>query len=78
MTNPMQLIQMMRGGNPQQFIQRMMGNSQIMSNPIAKNAMQMAQKGDTKGIEQMARNLCKEKGLNADNVMKQLKNNFGM
>lgn len=78
MTNPMQLIQMMRGGNPQQLLQRMMGNSQIMSNPIAKNAMQMAQKGDTKGIEQMARNLCKEKGLNADDVMKQLKNNFGM
>ena len=78
MTNPMQLIQMMRGGNPQQLLQRMMENSQIMSNPIAKNAMQMAQKGDTKGIEQMARNLCKEKGLNADDVMKQLKNNFGM
>lgn len=78
MTNPMQLIQMMRGGNPQQLIQRMMGNSQIMSNPMAKNAMQMAQKGDTKGIEQMARNLCKEKGLNADDMMKQLKNNFGM
>lgn len=78
MTNPMQLIQMMRGGNPQQLLQRMMGNSQIMSNPIAKNAMQMAQKGDAKGIEQMARNLCKEKGLNADDMMKQLKNNFGM
>lgn len=78
MTNPMQLIQMMRGSNPQQLIQRMMGNSQIMSNPMAKNAMQMAQKGDTKGIEQMARNLCKEKGLNADDMMKQLKNNFGM
>ena len=78
MMNPMQLIQMMRGGNPQQFLQHMMGNSQIMSNPMAKNAMQMAQRGDTKGIEQMARNLCKEKGLNADDVMKQLKNNFGM
>lgn len=78
MTNLMQLIQMMRGGNPQQLLQRMMGNSQIMSNPMAKNAMQMAQKGDTKGIEQMARNLCKEKGLNADDMMKQLKNNFGM
>ena len=77
MTNPMQLIQMMRGGNPQQLLQRMMGNSQIMSNPMAKNAMQMAQKGDTKGIEQMARNLCKEKGLNADDVFNQIKSRFG-
>ena len=78
MMNPMQLIQMMRGGNPQQFLQHMMGNNQIMSNPIIKNALGMVQSGDAKGIEKLARNLCKEKGLNADDVMKQLKNNFGM
>ena len=78
MTNPMQLIQMMRSGNPQQLLQRMMGNSQIMSNPIMKNALGMVQSGNMKGVEELARNLCKEKGLNADDVMKQLKNNFGM
>ena len=78
MMNPMQLIQMMRGGNPQQFLQHMMGNSQIMSNPIMKNALGMVQSGNMKGVEELARNLCKEKGLNADDVMKQLKNNFGM
>ena len=59
--NPMQMLQGMR--NPQQFLQQMMGNNSVMSNPMARNAMQMAQKGDSKGIEQMARNLCKEKGI---------------
>lgn len=73
MINPMQLMQMMRGGNPQQMVQQLMGNSQIMQNPMAKNAIQMAQKNDVKGIEQMARNICKEKGLNPDDVLNQLR-----
>ena len=73
--NPMQMLQGMR--NPQQFLQQMMGNSIVMKNPIARNAMQMAQKGDSNGIEQMARNLCKEKGLNADDVFNQIKRRFG-
>ena len=55
-----------------------MGNSQVMSNPMMKNTIQMAQNGDTKGIEKMARNLCKEKGINPDEIFNQLKNNFGM
>lgn len=76
--NPFNIMQMMKSGNPQQIIQQMINNSQIMSNPMAQNAMQMAQKGDSKGIEQMARNLCKEKGLNPDDVMNQIKGNFGM
>ena len=75
--NPINIIQMMRDG-PQQFLQQIMGNSQIMSNPMMKNVVGMAQNGDTKGIEQMARNLCKEKGLNADEVMNQLKGKFNM
>lgn len=43
--NPMQMLQGMR--NPQQFLQQMMGNNSVMSNPMARNAMQMAQKGDS-------------------------------
>ena len=64
--------------NPQAFIQQMMNNSQITQNPIIKNTVQMAQSGDAKGIEQLARNLCKEKGIDADNMFNQMKNNFGM
>ena len=62
--NPMQMLQGMR--NPQQFLQQMMGDRQMMSNPIINNALGMAQNGDSNGIEQMARNLCKEKGIDAD------------
>ena len=72
--NPMQMLQGMR--NPQQFLQQMMGNNSVMKNPIARNAMQMAQRGDSKGIEQMARNLCKEKGIDFDKSFSDFKNQF--
>ena len=74
--NPMQMLQGMR--NPQQFLQQMMGNRQMMSNPIIKNALGMAQNGDSKGIEQMARNLCKEKGIDADKAFESIKSQLGM
>lgn len=76
--NPMNIIQLMRRGNPQQFLQQVMDDSQMMQNPMIKNTVQMAQNGDAKGIEQLARNLCKEKGINADDMFNQMKNNFGM
>ena len=72
--NPMQMLQGMR--NPQQFLQQMMGNSIVMKNPMARNAMQMAQNGDSKGIEQMARNLCKEKGSDFDKSFSDFNNQF--
>ena len=75
--NPINIFQMMKAG-PQQFIQQMIGNNQIMSNPIIKNALGMVQSGNSKEIEQMARNLCKEKGINPDDVMKQIRGSFGI
>lgn len=73
--NPINLFQMMRGG-PQQFMRQIANNNQLMSNPMMKNTIQMAQQGNMQGIEQMARNLCKEKGLNADDVFNQIKSRF--
>ena len=74
--NLMNLMQMFQ--NPQQFMKNIMGNNQIMSNTMAQNAVKMMQKGDAQGIEQMARNLCKEKNLNADEVMQQIKSRFNL
>ena len=58
------------------IMQQIMSNNRIMGNPIIKNAMSMVQSGNSKGIEQMARNLCKEKGINPDDVMKQIRGSF--
>ncbi|WP_444240912.1 hypothetical protein [Eshraghiella crossota] len=74
--NPMQMLQGMR--NPQQFLQQMMGDRQMMSNPIIKNALGMVQSGNAEGIEKLARNLCKEKGIQVDDFVSQIKQNIGL
>lgn len=76
--NPMQLIQMIKsGGNPQQMIMNMMRKN-AGSNPVMNNALQMMEKGDTAGIENMVKNICKERGLDPNEVMKTTQNMFGV
>ena len=62
--------------NPQAFIQQIMSNSQVMRNPITKNIIDMAQKGDVEGIEQMGRNIAKEKGIDFDKAFSDFKKQF--
>lgn len=76
MNNIFQMMQATR--NPQQFLQQVMQNSQLMQNPLAKNAIEMYQRGDRDGINKLAENLCKEKGLNIQDIEKQIKSQFGM
>lgn len=73
--NPMQLMNMFKGGNPQQMIMSMLRQN-ANSNPILQNALQMAEKGDTQGIETLARNLCKERNINPEEMIQQLKSQF--
>lgn len=78
MMNPMQIMQMMKGGgNPQQMIMNVM-RQQAGSNPVMNNALQMMEKGDNAGLEKLARNLCKERNINPDEAFNQIKGQFGM
>ena len=77
MINPMMLIQMLRAGSPQQAVMNAMRN-QAGQNPLLNNALDMAEKQDKKGLEELARNLCKSNGLNADDIARQVKNQFGV
>lgn len=76
MNNPLNFVQMMR--NPQAFLQQAMNNSQFMQNPISRNALEMYQKGDKQGLNELADNLCKEKGINRQDFEKQIKSQIGM
>lgn len=63
--NPMQFMQLIQSKpNPQQFVMEMLG--QQTSNPFFANLYQMAKSNDTQGLEQIARNLVKERGLDFD------------
>ena len=74
--NPFQMLGAMK--NPQAFIQQMMNNSQILQNPMARNAMEMYKRGDTQGLQTMAENLAKERGTTVDDIKSQIMAQFGM
>ena len=76
MFNPFQAIKAI--SNPQAFMEKIMADSQIMQNPMARNAMDMYKSGDTKGLKSMAENLCKERGTTPQQVQEMIKKQFGM
>ena len=77
MINPMQIMQMIRGGSPQQAIMSMM-RQQAGDNPVLNNAINMAEKGDIDGLKNLAHNLGKENGIDVDEKFNEIKNQFGM
>lgn len=74
--NPIEIIKgfMSKGVNPQQIITNMINKD---SNPMMQNLMKMAQNGNTQEVENFARNICKERGIDFDkefsNFMKQIR-----
>ena len=72
--NPMQMLQnfITRGLSPQKIVEQMSGNK----NPMIINLMNMMQTGDSKGVEDFARNIFKEKGRDFDKEFGEFKKNF--
>lgn len=60
------------------IVQQAMQNSNLMQNPIAKNAIEMYQRGDMQGVNQLANNLCKERGINANDITNRIKSQLGI
>lgn len=61
------------------WLKNIMGNTQkIQSNPMARNVANMYQNHDSKGLEQMYRNMCKERGIDADEQYNKLKQHLGI
>lgn len=51
---------------------QMMLNQMIQSDPRARQALQMLQGKSPRELEQMARNMAKERGVSIEDVMRQL------
>ena len=66
-----------QGGNPQQMVMSMLEQS-TQSNPIAKNIYSLARQGNYAEIEQIARNMTRERGLDFDKEFNSLKQMFGL
>ncbi len=68
--NPIEIVKsfMTKGMTPKGIVKSMVGN-----NPIFNNLIDMAEKGDEKGVETFARNILKERGLDLDTEMANMK-----
>lgn len=74
--NPMQLIQMIKGGyNPQQLIMSIL-QQQNNNNPIIQNAVNLAQNGNITALRSLAQNLAAQKGLDFDTEFAKFKKSF--
>ena len=71
--NPTNFIKnyMLRGLTPKGIVKQVAGN-----NPMINNLINMAEKGDNQGIENFARNVLKERGLNYDEEFKKFRDTF--
>ena len=72
--NPLNMIKGMMGiNNPKDIAMKMLKNN---TNPIFSNLIDMANKGDTKGVENFARNYMKSQGKDFDQEFNNFKEMF--
>ena len=69
--NPMQLMGLLKGKNPQEMAMSMIKNSNI-NDPMINQLLQLAQSGDIKSMNKIAENFFKGQGLDFNNEF----NNF--
>ena len=74
MNNPMQFMNILKGiKNPKEAVINMIKSN---NNPMIKNLVEMAEKGDNKGVEDFARNIFKEQGRDFEKEFGEFMKNF--
>ena len=73
-----QIANLVKSGNPQQWFLSMLEQNANQGNAVAANLMQLARQGNTREIEQIARNIAKEKGVDFDKEFNSFKQMFGL
>lgn len=62
------------GGNPEAMLMQIL---QQQNTPMSSNILNMAERKDTTGLEQLARNLCQQRGIDFDSEFKAFKEQLG-
>ena len=76
--NPMQVIMAMKNGqNPQQIVMNML-QERMSQTPMGQNLIALAQNNQTAQIEQIARNICNQRGIDFDKEFNSFKNFLGI
>lgn len=75
--DPQQIIQMIRNGyNPQQLMLSILEGQ--AGTPMGANLLKLVREGKTAEIEQLARNLSKESGVDFDTEFQAFKHSLGL
>lgn len=73
--NPLNILTMIKQGqNPQQIMLSLL--QQNTNNPMIQNLLQLAQNNDKIGIENIARNILKERGMDFDKEFNSFRKNL--
>lgn len=71
--NFISFMQMLGGAaGPQQMMGLLSNNGAVMGKPMARRAVELLQKGDMSGLNEMMNNLCKEKHTTPEQVQQQV------
>jgi hypothetical protein len=77
--NMMDFMKFIKNGNPQEVVMNMLQQDAKNGNQVAGTLIQMINSGDSQGIERVARNIAREKGIDfvkEFNSFKQMFRNF--
>ena len=76
--DPMKLILAIKNGqNPQQLIMSVLEN-EMANTPIGANLLSLAKEGKTADIEQIVRNISKQRGIDFDKEFPAFKKRLGL
>ena len=76
-SNMNNFMQMARNGNPQQIVMNMLQQN-AQGNPMFANILSLAQNGNTQEIENIVRNMARERGIDFDKEFNSFKQMFGL
>ena len=76
--NPMQIIQLIKGGqNPQQLVMQIL-QQHAQNNPMCANLLELVKNNKAADVEQIARNLAKTNGIDFDTEFNSFKQLLGI
>ena len=76
--NPMQVIMAIKNGqNPQQIVMNIL-QERMSQTPMGQNLIALAQNNQTAQIEQIARNICNQRGIDFDKEFNSFKDSLGI
>lgn len=76
--NPLQVIQSIKQGqNPEQIIMSIV-QERMGGTPMGQNILNLAKNKDSQQLEEIAKNICSQKGIDYNTAFNAFKNNLGL